>query len=71
MWCTVELVKSDGKKIEYTVNSKYLETESGQPVSEEHLHINSKVVWKSKGKPFEVTILDTHSKCMPVILIIK
>ncbi len=56
VWCTVETHTHK----EYCVNSKHLETEVGNPVGVKDLFFENKVIWKSKGLPYEVTILETH-----------
>ena len=62
VWCTIELIRSDGRRKEYPVNSRYLETETGEKLCQQDLYFGSKVIWKAKGKPFSVTIMETHIK---------
>ena len=63
VWCTVELVKTDGSiKMEYVVKSSYLETEWGEKVSDRDLFDGNHLIWKCKGVCYEVSICGTHSK---------
>ena len=62
VWCTVELETRNGQKNEYTVSSKVLETECGKPVMQSDLYFENTVIWKSRGKPYQVVILETHRK---------
>ena len=49
----------DANRKEYSVNSKFLENEEGDPVSSKDLYIGSSVIWKLKGKPYKVVIVAT------------
>lgn len=65
VWCTISLKKSDGTIEERVVRSKFLETECGKKVNHKDLYIGNILIWKAKGVPFEVQLLQTHSKsCM-------
>ena len=59
VWCTVELVNS-----EHLVSSKFLETESGELVGIRDLYFENTIIWVCKGRPYEATILETHSECI-------
>ena len=48
----------------YIVSSKHLETEAGDPASASDLFLENKIIWKSKGKPYEVTIVDVSREFM-------
>ena len=50
---------SNGKQ--YSVSSKYLENEMGDPVSGKDLFVGNSVIWKSKGAPYQVLIIATSS----------
>lgn len=58
VWCTVQI--AEGK--EYSVKSDYLETELGDPVSDKDLFFGNSVIWKEKGKPYEVKITAVSRK---------
>lgn len=61
VWCTIELIKIDGRRKEYLVNSRFLETETGEKLCEKDLVFGKKLIWKSKGVPYEVTMMERHS----------
>ena len=66
-------MKSGGKD-EYCVHSRFLETESGDKASKRDLFSGNILIWKAKGKPFEVEILETHSMFLiflTLIIILK
>ena len=59
----MELIDANGRK-EYVVASRFLETELGEKVCEKDLYFLNKVIWKSKGIPYEATILEVHREFM-------
>ena len=56
-----ERVRKMTKKV-HLVHSKFLETELGESVGVNDLFCENLVIWRCKGIPHEVTVLDTHSK---------
>ena len=62
VWCTVKEERQDGTMTERCVNARFLETELGDPVGPNDLYFGNNVIWRFKGKPYEVSILETHSK---------
>lgn len=62
VWCTVELKRIDGSTKEYPVRANKLETETGEKVTQKDLYHGSNVIWKARGKPYEVCVLETHRK---------
>ena len=60
VWCTVRLC--DGSENEYSVSSCFLKMESGEKVSMKDLIFGNKIIWMTKGKPFEVEVLEMHGK---------
>ena len=62
MWCTVQLTKNDGTTKEYGVRSSYLETENGEKVTLKDLFYGSNVIWKARGRPYSVVVMETHRK---------
>ena len=62
VWCTIEATSNNGKMKEYCVNSKYLETETGDPVGMKDLFFENTILWKCKGVPYKATVLETHRK---------
>lgn len=59
VWCRV--LTDTSKK--YVVSSKHLENiESGEPLSNRDLLIENTVLWRSRGKVYQVVILEIHSK---------
>ena len=62
VWCRIKLSDSLDKK-KYVVSSKCLENiESGEPLSGKDLFVENQVLWKSRGKVYQVVILEIHSK---------
>ena len=62
VWCTVQLTKNDGTTNEYDVRSSYLETENGEKVTLKDLFYGSNVIWKARGRPYAVVVMETHRK---------
>ena len=62
MWCTVQLTRNNGKVEEHNVRSTFLETELGVKVTLKDLFYGNNVIWRAKGKPYEVIVLVTHRK---------
>lgn len=60
VWCTIKLESPVGSNREYSVHSRFLQTETGEKVTEKDLFFGNSVIWMSKGKPYEVTVLETH-----------
>lgn len=58
VWCTV----TDAKGKQYNVCSKSLETETGEKLSQNDLLLDGSVIWRLKGKPYEVVITEISSK---------
>ena len=58
VWCTVEI--AEGK--EYVVTSDNLETELGDPVGETDLFFGNMLIWKERGKPYQVKLTAVSSK---------
>ena len=63
MWCVLEL---ENKK-QYKVHCKYLEDELGDPLNAEDLQIGKAVIWKSKGTPYQGSIVEISSKLYNVL----
>ena len=60
VWCTIEHV--NGPPGEHVVSSRHLELENGDPLAKSDLYVENKVLWKWKGKAYEVMILNVSSK---------
>lgn len=62
VWCIIEHVNDSGPPGEHVVSSKHLELESGDPLAKKDLYVDNKVLWRWKGKVYEVAICNISSK---------
>lgn len=67
-WCTVISVE-DNKQ--HVCSAKALETESSEIVTEADLHKGKELIWRYKGTPLTVEVIQVHGKWSDVFLVLE